>query len=960
MARTVALHNPGMMSVEELNQTFVGREALLDEVVAELREQAAKPVNQSILIIGPRGIGKTNFVHMIRNRVLEDEGLRAAYAPLLLPEENYSVTSTRDLFCRILDGLVEETGSEPATSVQAGLQDERDDERARELAIDALRDYQKAAGRKLLVFIENLDLVLGDQITDDTDLARLRDVLMNDGFLALIATSPTHFRQVSSYDRPLYNFFKLISLDELSGEEAEDLLRRRAEWENNRDFLSHFDDYRKRLPAIRHLTGGNPRLILMLYTVFCQQALVEVRAALEALLDELTPYYKARIERLSPQQRKVLDVFAREGHALTPTELGQATNLSAGQVSAVLGRLSEDGFVELAEQKRRKQRLYIVSERMFRIWHQMRMSPTSRRLQYFIEFIGIWYSAEEAREEAGRLLAGLLADIAQGERGRASGKAECLSYLAAGVGDPSAAYEIADEAIAACIKTGQCEEAEGLVEGALARARREGAPGQVAHAHFMMAWLRDSQGRPQEAMEALASCVAADPTHHQALLNWGVALGRLADRSPGEEARLLLEQACEKLAEAVRVKPGKHEAPYNWGVTLQRLADRSPDEEARLLLKQACERFAEAVRVKPDMHEALLNWGVALGKLADRSPDEEARLLLKEACERFAEAVRVKPDKHEALSNWAGALGRLAQLSPGVEGRLLLTQACEKCVEAVRVKPDKHEALYNWGVALARLAARSSDEEAGLLLEQACVKYAEAVRVKPDKHDALCNWGVALAGLAARSPDEEARLLLNQACEKYAEAIRVKPDLHEALASWASGLLGLAAKQTPEERGGTVTEAAAKAREALAQTPTAAHPNVPGYLSVLGRACMAQAGIAAARGDLSTARAALAEGVASLDVDTEARRRALVGLFRRGLSEGTAGFFSWVMGLLRDRGLGEDVEVLAPFQAAIAYWQQGREAKVLERLNPEVREIVEEIIRRGEQKEEAGTPPEDG
>ena len=42
-----------------------------------------------------------------------------------------------------------------------------------------------------------------------------------------------------------------------------------------------------------------------------------------------------------------------------------------------------------------------------------------------------------------------------------------------------------------------------------------------------------------------------------------------------------------------------------------------------------------------------------------------------------------------------------------------------------------------------------------------------------------------------------------------------------------------------------------------------------------------------------------------------------------------------------------ELAVLEPFVRAVEYWQRGKDAEVLDRLNPEVREIVEEIIAGG-------------
>ncbi len=54
--------------------------------------------------------------------------------------------------------------------------------------------------KKILLLIDNIDLILGDQMADNAELGRLRDLLMNEAFLVLVAAAPTYFKEVSGYD----------------------------------------------------------------------------------------------------------------------------------------------------------------------------------------------------------------------------------------------------------------------------------------------------------------------------------------------------------------------------------------------------------------------------------------------------------------------------------------------------------------------------------------------------------------------------------------------------------------------------------------------------------------------------------------------------------------------------------------------------------------------------------------
>lgn len=397
-------YNPRQTPSEELLATFVARQGMLESILDELRGRADSPVNQHFLIIGPRGIGKTNLLLMIRYSVCGDRVLGDAYLPLQTAEEEYSIVSLRDLFSRILELLLEESADKGLAAARQSLGGASDDEPAVELAIAAVKSFCQRTDRKILLLVDNLDLILDQQLTDDAQLGRLRDLLMNESFLVLIGAAPTHFKEVSGYDRPFYNFFRTLDLEELTPEQMQDLLRRHAELDGARGILERLDELRPRLEAIHHLTGGNPRMVLMLYQLCTDQHLPEIRTAVEAVLDGVTPYYKARLEVLPPQQRRLMDTFARLGHPATPTELARAARLPANQVTSMLKRLREAGFVTVAPQKRRKSTLYMVSERVFRIWHQMRFAVSRRRLRCLVDFLRIWYTPADWEEESGRLL----------------------------------------------------------------------------------------------------------------------------------------------------------------------------------------------------------------------------------------------------------------------------------------------------------------------------------------------------------------------------------------------------------------------------------------------------------------------------------------------------------------------------------------------------------------------------
>jgi hypothetical protein len=215
---------------------------------------------------------------------------------------------------------------------------------------------------------------------------------MNESFLVVLATARASFKEVTGYDRPFYNFFKPLSLEPLAPDEMVELVGRLAAWEGRQNLPSLSAWLRPLIHTAHHLMGGNPRRVVQLYRHLVRDTSGTAESHLHALLDDLTPEYKARWDALSPQLRRVIDLFARMGRAATPTELAARAGLPVNQVNSILKRLREMGWVGIGAQKRRKTTLYQVGDRPFRTWHAFRTSSRSaRRAEGWITFTFLWF-----------------------------------------------------------------------------------------------------------------------------------------------------------------------------------------------------------------------------------------------------------------------------------------------------------------------------------------------------------------------------------------------------------------------------------------------------------------------------------------------------------------------------------------------------------------------------------------
>ena len=93
----------------------------------------------------------------------------------------------------------------------------------------------------------------------------------------------------------------------------------------------------------------------------------------------------------------------------------------------------------------------------------------------------------------------------------------------------------------------------------------------------------------------------------------------------------------------MRIKPDMHEALYNWGNALGAQAKQKSGDEADRLFKLAGEKYEAALRIKPDKHEAFNNWGAALVAQAQQKSGDEANGLFKLAREKLIESESLSP-----------------------------------------------------------------------------------------------------------------------------------------------------------------------------------------------------------------------------------------------------------------------------------------------------------------------------
>ncbi len=399
MTKQIHHYRPQRTSPESLEAIFVAREPLLQEILERLEQWKPGGSRQHYLLVGPRGIGKTHALSLINYRISKNPSLDKKWFPLLFPEESYGVTKIADLLLEALRILVDKTGDKEAAALYKQLKHDNNDARLIDLALDMFRKYHRDKGTGFLFLIENLNRLLERQIKAKPEIQMLRKILIEEEWLVTVCTSPTYLDAVIKEDEPFFEFFQVRFLAELSQEDQLKMFEKLADYEDNKDFQAYLQKYRSRLLALYHFTGGNPRLTVMLYDLVSYQAITDVQDELDRLLDKITPFYQDRMKDIGEQEGKLIETMALLDEGCTPMELAEEARMEANIVRTLLGRLEKAGYVR-KETRGQKKTVYIIPERLFRIWHQMNRSREGRGLiRYLLEFFSTWYQTKEERDE---------------------------------------------------------------------------------------------------------------------------------------------------------------------------------------------------------------------------------------------------------------------------------------------------------------------------------------------------------------------------------------------------------------------------------------------------------------------------------------------------------------------------------------------------------------------------------
>ena len=406
--RSIAsIYNPDLLTKDQLIDNYVVRLKKFDKLFADIKTADMEKPEQHLMLVGLRGMGKTTLLRRLAYEVENDPGLNSWLVPIIFNEEEYGINQLFKLWETIAKYL------EKRDVAFAGLFNEMDqiytrlkddvhryEQEVFELLLERLHQYQK----KLLLFIDNF----GDmfkRFTKKNEKQRLREILMTCPDLRIIAASAVVMEAFFKYDDPLYEFFKIERLEGLDFEETKTLLLKLGAHIPDNPIQKIIDEQPQRIEALRRLTGGIPRSMVLFFDIFIKDKDGTALTDLEKILDYVTPLYKQRMDDLPSQQQDIMQTLALNYDGMSAREIADRTRLSSKLVSAQLNQLQKDNLVSVANEGS-KNHIYHVYDRFFNIWFLMRMarSGDKNRILWLVRFLEAWCTPEDLakRSEAHR------------------------------------------------------------------------------------------------------------------------------------------------------------------------------------------------------------------------------------------------------------------------------------------------------------------------------------------------------------------------------------------------------------------------------------------------------------------------------------------------------------------------------------------------------------------------------
>jgi nucleoside-triphosphatase THEP1 len=378
-----SIYNPANQSTEEILSNFVVRLSEFSQLYDAIKIDKMKNPPQHFMIQGQRGYGKTTLLLRLNAEIKQNAELNFWLIPVMFDEEQYSVRTLTKLWEEVIDILENEYECFEGLSEQ--IESLYDLELPEEEIFNLLLNALKAQNKKIVLLLDNFGDMTGKFSKKENQ--RLREVLITCSQLRLVGASSTILEFYYDYKQPFFDFFKVITLDELTREETILLLKKLGKTYQYEEIEKIIKDQPGRIEALRRLTGGVPRTIVLLFEIFADNVDGSSFNDLETILDKVTPLYKHRLDNLSAQQQAIIDAIAQNWDAISTGEVAKKVRMESKAVSSQLNQLEKSQLIVKISTST-KNNLYQIQERFFNIYYLMRLGKrkNKNRVLWLVKF----------------------------------------------------------------------------------------------------------------------------------------------------------------------------------------------------------------------------------------------------------------------------------------------------------------------------------------------------------------------------------------------------------------------------------------------------------------------------------------------------------------------------------------------------------------------------------------------
>ena len=394
--RQIRKFNPGtFQSDEEVISQFVVRNRELRIVLDVLRGNTGSPSCQHVLLIAPRGRGKTMMLARVAAELRTNGEFSERLLPVRFMEESQEIFNLADFWLESLFYLAREHAtrdsglSQELRDVHAALAAEWQGRELEERARAAVLETADRLGKQLVLMVENLQALCGD--VDDDFGWKLRKVLQSESQVILLATATSRFKELDNAQHAFFELFRIVCLDPLDTGECRRL------WQMvNGDAVSA-----EEIRPLQILTVGDPRLLIIIGEFARHRSLRQLMEELVRLIDDHTEYFRGHLEVFAKVERRVYLAVIDLWQPSTTGEIASRARMDVRAVSALLGRLVERGAVIV--EGNGKRRMYAAAQRLYSIYYKLRRERDEAAIiRNLIHFMVVFYIKTELTEMACR------------------------------------------------------------------------------------------------------------------------------------------------------------------------------------------------------------------------------------------------------------------------------------------------------------------------------------------------------------------------------------------------------------------------------------------------------------------------------------------------------------------------------------------------------------------------------